>query len=342
MFGMQLRVVGDTPDASPAELIEQFTARYANQTTRKGYRRDLTMLFAATGARHPSEFTEQMVFPWCVKRLDGGQLANNSVRARKTALTSFLRWCQRSGIPCLNPDVLTAHDSPLWNQSRPTAGKVQAPHPARWLSEEEAFVLLIGACQTDNTIVGLRDEIIMRLGLSGMRVNEISTLTIGALHLDGSEPQIRWTGKQNRPRQMSPGARLVEALRRYLTAYTDGLGRPLPASAPLICRQPNGSGAYRYNRLLWGRGFSDPRSSIHRLVTLRADAAALGHVAPHDLRRTAAGLLHRATDDSGAHFFDLLDIQRVLGHSDPATTMKHYLDPMDTGVHRRAARVLDG
>lgn len=339
---MGLRVVGETPDASPAELIDQFTSRYANPTTRRGYRRDLTMLFAATGAAHPSELTEQAVFNWCVRRVDGGHLANNSVRARKTALTSFLRWCQRSGIPCLSPEVLTAHDSPLRNQSRPTAGKVQAPHPARWLTEQEAFGLLIGTCQADATIVGLRDELIMRLGLSGMRVNEIGTLTIGALQLDGSEPQIRWTGKQNRPRQMTPGTRLVSALRRYLAAYADGLGAPVPASAPLVCRQPDGSGPARYHQLLWGRGFSDPRSSIHRIVTLRAEAASIGHVAPHDLRRTAAGLLHRATDESGAHFFDLLDIQKVLGHSDPATTMKHYLDPMDTGVHRRAAQVLDG
>jgi integrase len=64
-------------------------------------------------------------------------------------------------------------------------------------------------------------------------------------------------------------------------------------------------------------------------------------VAPHDLRRTAAGLLHRSTAADGSHHFDLLDIQKVLGHSDPATTMRSYLDPLDTGVLARAAMVLD-
>jgi integrase len=43
----------------------------------------------------------------------------------------------------------------------------------------------------------------------------------------------------------------------------------------------------------------------------------------------------------GAHTFDLLDIQRVLGHADPATTMRSYLEPMDSGVQERAASVLD-
>ena len=49
----------------------------------------------------------------------------------------------------------------------------------------------------------------------------------------------------------------------------------------------------------------------------------------------------RSVGEDGSHHFDLLDIQKVLGHSDPATTMRSYLDPLDTGVLSRAARVLD-
>jgi hypothetical protein len=44
---------------------------------------------------------------------------------------------------------------------------------------------------------------------------------------------------------------------------------------------------------------------------------------------------------SDAPYFDLLDIQKVLGHANPATTMRSYIDPLDTGVIRRAAQVLD-
>jgi integrase len=80
---------------------------------------------------------------------------------------------------------------------------------------------------------------------------------------------------------------------------------------------------------------------IGHVVLRRAGLAGLGHVAPHDLRRSAAGILHRSTSDTGAHHFDLLDIQRVLGHSDPATTMRSYLEPIDTDVLDRAAAVLD-
>ncbi len=92
---------------------------------------------------------------------------------------------------------------------------------------------------------------------------------------------------------------------------------------------------------MWGRGWADPAASVWDTVTRRASLAGLGHVAPHDLRRTAAGILHRAVNENGAHYFDLLDIQKVLGHADPATTMKSYLDPMDNGVYDRAANFLD-
>jgi integrase len=62
---------------------------------------------------------------------------------------------------------------------------------------------------------------------------------------------------------------------------------------------------------------------------------------PHDLRRSAAGILHRDRGPDGAHRSDLLDVQKVLHHADPVTTMKCYLDPMDTEVLDRAADVLD-
>ena len=93
-------------------------------------------------------------------------------------------------------------------------------------------------------------------------------------------------------------------------------------------------------QISWGRPFKQP-VSIGKLVAGRAEQAGLGHVSPHDLRRSAAGILHRSVSEDGAHHFDLLDIQKVLGHANPATTMRSYIDPLDTGVICRAAAVLD-
>ena len=200
------------------------------------------------------------------------------------------------------------------------------------MTHDEAYGQLVTVCQ-DGSIAGLRDEIVIRLGLLGMRVAEIAHLTVGAL---AQLPTITWTGKGHKPRQATAGRALREALDRYLAAYPDAI----PASPLICCQLPGRGGWTNHTDLYWHHGFTTTMG-LFRIITLRAEQAGLGHVAPHDLRRTAAGILHRATAEDGGHLFDLLDIERVLGHSDPATTMRSYLEPMDTGVLDRAASVLD-
>ena len=221
-------------------------------------------------------------------------------------------------------------DSPLRRIPR-TYGKVQDKHPARWLTHDEA-IQLVAACQ-DGTDLGLRDEIVIRLGLLGLRASEIGHLTFGAIHDDG---HITWMGKGHKARSHSAPVGLRQALTRWVSRYEKGLRRPVRPNDPIVCRQHRGGPT-----LMWGVLSEQPRMVVARTLTHRASNAKLGHVTAHDLRRTAAGLLHRSLDKNGAHHFDLLDIQKVLGHSDPATTMRCYLDPLDTAVIDKAARVLD-
>lgn len=207
-------------------------------------------------------------------------------------------------------------------------GKQQGAHPGRWLTKSEAFDRLVGACQ-DGTIIGLRDELVIRLGLCGIRRAEIVALTFRDL---ASLPTITFMGKGHKARKIVAGPSLVDALTRWTAAYTD----PTPDS-PVIC--PTDDRTHKF--ITWGKGYSPITNSIADLIARRATLAGLGHVAPHDLRRTAAGILHTTKTADGGHLFDLLDIQKVLDHSDPATTMRSYLDPMDTGVKDRAGATLD-
>ena len=66
---------------------------------------------------------------------------------------------------------------------------------------------------------------------------------------------------------------------------------------------------------------------VRSVLTYRAHQAGLGHVAPHDLRRSFAGFL----DDRGA---DLRTIQTALRHGSPDTTVRHYLIPNPTRALR--------
>jgi integrase len=291
----------------------------------------LNQLFRHAGKVHPADVTEADLIAWSTH----GSPANNTVYQRSSKARTFLRWCQRTGYIDTNPaEHLTDSDSPLRTYHR-TYGKVQARNPGRWLTREEAYGALIGTCQ-DGTIVGLRDEIVIRLGLAGMRLSEIQRLTLDDLrHL----PTITWTGKGHKPRQATAGASLCGAIARYLAEYRLAVPNLAPSS-PLICRQVGG--AQRHGgpgRLDWRQPACN--RALFDIVNAHGKLAGLGHIAPHDLRRTAAGILHRATADNGAHHFDLLDIQKVLGHSDPATTMRSYLEPMQTEVLDRAASFLD-
>jgi len=321
----------DGPPATTA-LIAEFARRYGNPKTRVQYVAELTDLFQRSRRDHPRLLTEADVLAWAGQR----GLANNTKRNRLSRVCTFLRWCVRTGEadPAL-VEALMSRDNPLRRVPR-LYGKVQGKYPARWLTHEEAFGTLLDSCH-DGTAIGTRDELLLRLGLAGLRAAEIIHLRVRDLHLDDNPPTIAWIGKASRARRIVPGTQLLELLRRYFDEYADHIGRPLRPTDPVICREKPGGGA---GQLSWGNPLAQI-CSVQRIVRLRADAANLGHLSPHDLRRSAAGILHHATDEHGAHHFDLLDIQKVLDHADPATTMRSYLDPMDTTVKERAANYLD-
>ena len=179
---------------------------------------------------------------------------------------------------------------------------------------------------------GLRDEVVLRLGLSGMRASEIWDLSRRNV---AQLPTITWTGKGRKPRQITAGIALADTITRLLDTLPS-TDPDTPIIWPMHNHIKNRDHKYRPTRRK-----TEGHDNIWLIVTTRADRAALGHVAPHDLRRTAASILHNAKADDGGHHFDLLDIQRVLGHSDPAVTMKCYIEPMNTATLDKAATFLD-
>jgi integrase len=293
----------------------------------KDYRQALGALFALADWPHPDRLTEAQI----VAYVTSNDPANNTVYQRLSQVRTFLRWCRVEGIADnAAADRLAGRDSPLRTYRR-TYGKAQSKNPARYLDYDQAYGALVAACQ-DGTLAGLRDEIAIRLGLAGMRRAEIVGLTLGDL---AELPTIRWTGKGRKPRQMTAGRALVDAIGRYLGAYQD----KTPESRLIVGFPPGHWGPAGPPVLTWNTGLDV--SGLYRTITKRARQAGIGHVAPHDLRRSGAAILHNAKSTDGGHHFDLLDIQRVLGHSDPAVTMKCYLQPMDTAVLDKAAAYLD-
>jgi len=284
------------------------------------------------GTADPSQITETMCAEWVTSpRSDGEPPANNTVRNRISVVREFFRYCARRGISVCDP----SYDFEKLRKSYPrTAGKVQGHYRGRCLSHDEAFQRLIDACK-DGTWKGSRDQLIIRLGLLGLRRAEIARLTMG--NLVGGE--LQWMGKGNRPRTVHVGPTLAALLRRWTETYARQLGRTLRESDPLLCASRPGPQRTKSPRaILWGQPVSYNR--IGEAVNLRARLAGLGYVAPHDLRRSAAAIMHADTTDEGGHRFDIYDIQQVLGHANITTTQTYLVNLMSTAT-RRAARLLD-
>ena len=246
------------------ELVERFVGRYTNPATARQSRLELTALFAYAGISHPRALTDAAINHWVVK-----VRANNSRRGRLARVCTFLRWCVRQGEgdPGLLEE-LTSRDNPL-RATPPLYGKLQGKYPARWLTHAEAYTELLGAC--DDSDVGRRDELVLRLGLAGMRVSEIIRLRTGNLQL-GHEPTIAWIGKKDRPHRIAVGPALFRLLADYQSRYEAGLGRALESSDSVLCRQKPGGGV---GLISWGRPFKQP-CSIQALVAARASDAAWG------------------------------------------------------------------
>jgi integrase len=260
----------------------------------------------------------------------GNRPSNNLIRQRLSHLRCFLAWMSRTGRPV--PDIADL-DEYIQREYPRVYGKLQGgPYPARFLTYDEAFRQLVPACQ-DGTWIGSRDQLIIRMGLLGLRRQEIVSMT----WQNWQYGEICLTGKRNRVRRVNPGPRLTELMSRWQAKYERELWRPLLLTDPVIC----GGITRRYElQVNWGTAICT--SSLHEVVVKRGQLAGLGHISPHDLRRSAASILHKAKTADGGHLYDLRDIQQVLDHANPSTTQRSYLDVMDDTVTKtRAGLTLD-
>lgn len=267
-------------------------------------------------------------------------LANNSIRQRLSTARTFIAWLQEEHGLTENPLPLSVCRD-ITRRFPKVYGKKQAKNPGRRLTYDEAYGQLIGACK-DGTWHGSRDQLFIRFGLLGLRLSEILNLN-WANYRNG---QITITGKKNHVREVHPGPEFRELLTRWKRKYEKALGRAVTDTDPILCPSQRGNPetirpGYVWDRpLQWGKRLH--RTTADNYLHRRAEKAGLGWVSPHDLRRTAAHILHVDKTPDGAHRYDLYDIQQVLDHADPATTQRSYLDQSDRDeVKNRAGHTLD-
>jgi site-specific recombinase XerD len=158
---------------------------------------------------------------------------------------------------------------------------------------------LMNACAADQSVAGIRDAAIIGILYGcGLRRAELVALDIASFEASDGRLIIRGKGNQERTVYVQSGARL--ALDDWLLVRGDEAG-------PLFCRIRRG-GHLQRTRLA--------AQAVKHILTERGQQAGVADFSPHDLRRTLAGDLLDAGED-------IVTVQKILGHADPATTARY-------------------
>jgi len=173
---------------------------------------------------------------------------------------------------------------------------------------------LVGACEADKTVFGVRDAaIIAVLRKTGLRREEVASLDLSSC-VSG---YLRFVGKGNKEREVPLSGQAREAIENWLKVRGSGVGA-------LFCGV-NGYGEVKTEKHLALR-------SINVILAKRAAEAGIKDFTPHDFRRTfATDLL-----DSGT---DIGIVKGLMGHSDVQTTLRY--DHRDDKGKREAVEFLD-
>lgn len=263
----------------------QLTAGGRARATVDAYARDLEQFAALTGVGQLNALDKLAVLNW-LNQLATLELSGRS-RARKlSALRSFCAWAQEYGL-------LEADPVPR-EVAAPRA--LYLPHA---LSEAEVLAVL-NAILPPAGLPGpeaLRDKaIIETLYASGMRVSELTGLSLLDLHLGEGFALV--TGKGAKQRLVPLGQYALEALQAYLSDARTAL---CPRAAS-------------YDAVFLTRRGPISRSQVFRLVQKYALLAGVtAHVSPHTFRHSCASHML-------AHGADLRLVQELLGHANLATT----------------------
>ena len=232
--------------------------------------------------------TPENLTAWC---LHGTDPAPNTVRTRRTMVTTFFAWCAWKGIIDEDP----AKD--LKFSVVPGKG-TRTVHT--WLDKAQVVEVLSKMPQSP---LGDRDRLIVMFGtLCGLRASEMTAVRWHDIDPDCS--QFTLAGKGGKVATIGVPEELQAALLTWKTRVPDGVDVVLPRIDNQL-----GVGGFRAETIDWGTPLK------YKGVLGAAHRAGLN---PHDLRRSFAGIL----EDEGV---PVTDISRAMRHSNVATTSL-YLD----------------
>jgi integrase/recombinase XerD len=253
---------------------------------------------SSRGAHDPGKVDRDTVIEYIFHRKEEG-LSARSIRRKISALRGYFSFLVTESVVDANPTDLI--DTPsIWKKLPGTLGI------------EETRQLMEAADGTGNG--SLRDRAMLEMLYStGMRVSELTHLTVSDLFLESST--IRVTGKGSKERLVPIGRTAMDHLEHYLRR-----------ARPVLDRGKGGERVF-----LNMRGTPLSRMGVWKILKKYLRRCGLDDSAsPHTLRHSCASHLL----SGGA---DLRAVQEILGHSDISTTQIYLHTSHDAlkEIHRK-------
>ncbi|MBZ0300758.1 MAG: tyrosine-type recombinase/integrase [Anaerolineae bacterium] len=184
----------------------------------------------------------------------------------------------------------------------------EGQRPGRWLAKDEIRLLMLAGRQiATSQNQELRNHVVLTmLCTMALRRDELASARWGDLMTQNDRPIMRVHGKGRRTAMIDIPRPVLQALDHWRRVAAPGELRP-PAYSALVRRLWKGGRVSRFGLTPDGIWLIIDQASAH---------AGLGHVAPHDLRRSVAGALQ----ESGV---TIDKISRLLRHRNVAITERY-------------------
>jgi integrase/recombinase XerC len=305
----------DLPRNDDASLIEAFAAhlsleRRLSPHTVEAYRRDLSELaaFLERSKRSLGMANLEQLRRFLAQQTTLGY-ARTSIARRVGGIRTFYRWAFRGGVVERDPSALLGR--PKAASRLPTV--LRASEAAELVEAPDARASKAGRRQSARdpleAAVALRDRAVLELLYgSGLRVGEVSGLTLDRIDLDRERVLVHGKGDKEREVPLSEFA--SAALRAYLRN-----GRPTMAT--------EASPELLFNRRKRPMTSRDIRGMVEKYARRVMSGR---RVTPHTFRHSFATHLL----EGGA---DIRAVQELLGHASLATTQRY--------THVSRARLFD-
>jgi integrase/recombinase XerC len=298
------------PEAIPQYFAESPHLRSSH--TKRNYNQRLRLL-AMDIPKHLGSYSELDLIAWVQGT---GALAPNTIQFRMKVVKSFFGWAAYRGLIKTDP-------SANLNRVIRVGSKTVRQH--NWLTRSQVRELLE---RTPTDVLGNRDRILLSLGfLTGLRVHEICNLRWSDIDL--TNRRLKGIGKGQKPFTVGLSAQLTETLEKWAVRTEESADHDLEdlPVLPSAHRQWESEvGGWGEIIMRWGQGLG-PAGAWY-VVNDAGKRIGVDTLAPHDMRRTLAGIL----DADGV---PITEIRDVLRHSSVATTERY----LQSSPHRAVGRL---